>query len=385
MDALHQGGARTLRVVGIHLGGSQTSRSAVVRGHFAIRRLCPPEQAASVQREAWLSWLTSLFPGVVTVPLSGASAPGQCGEGLCSPFVVDSFVHSLGPERDRDGDTRLMEVISDLGSADCYVIDGPLGLPPCTGCLLVCPGASSCQVDEVERTFDLWRSMRKRGARFRAPQPYLDRYWDYFGRHVLEGAGHGLRGEFESPMGSNRAPLAARARYLSQVLQGRLGISSTRILETQSTVSAWAWHAAAHRSRAEDPSGIVSAAAMRAERSGQLLRKTVVDFLVSSGRLGWGANLSRSLLASGRLHPEVFLATMSALTLRCLGVGEVFVQDDFLLPFLEGKGGPWLPASAGLLIAGARDLRLGSPTEHDEVPAEGSSSPGTARNGRLTL
>lgn len=396
MGVVQQGEARAFTVVGIHLGGTQTCRSAVVRGQCVVRRFGQASTHSPATNAAYRSQLEQLFfapraggdDRADGEPMSKAGSDQQLSSGAASPLILDAFVHSLGPEPDRDADVRLTEVIADMGRADCYVIDVPLGLPPCTICALRCPGSAHCQVAEVAAMHDLWRVMRKRGSRSRAPQPYLDRYWDYFCRNVLDGLAVGLRSEFESPLGSNRSPLAARARYLARWIESSMGLGHGRVLETNSTVSAWAWHAAARQALALGPAPadtpVASAAVFRAGRPGRSLRKLVLDHLVQTERLGWGGGLARSLVAVGQQQPEVFLGALSALTARCLAVGDVFLQDEFLGPAFQGGAQPWLPASAGLLISGVRESSPAAPIGKpgDGTAREQSRAPERAGSGR---
>jgi hypothetical protein len=336
-------GSRTIRVLGIHLAGSQSPRSALVRANFVIG---PSDQSSSDSPTTRAQGPALGALRQLQQKLFECSVAGQ----RVGPLIVDSFIHGLGPERDRDADSRLLEAVADMGSVDCYVFDSPLGTPPCTECPLVCPGSSQCQVDEVRNMFSLWQVLRKKGLRLRSPQPYMDRYWDYFCRYVLEGSASSLHAEFEAMMGSNRAPVAARARYLARAIMGQSGKDRLRVLETQSTVSACSWYLESQHKPSRSVSPLGALAGLRAERSGRALRRAIMGHLLESGRLVWGAHLDQSLIHVARSQTEVVLATVAALTARCLATGEVFLQDDFLSPGFQGEGQPWLPAAAGLWI-----------------------------------
>lgn len=365
-------------VVGIHLAGNQTNRSAVVRSSFVSQSLWSGRTRHSP--EAFVRFLAQKFPELAfcdglakeshktsrhnLAPLTTAAA-ATAKEKVTSPLspsplVIDNFVASLGPTPSMDADERLCQALCDLGKADFYVLDVPFELPPCVLCERQCPGARSCEVDEVKRMNELWRTLRKQGRKLRAPLPYLDRYSDYFARQIFEHQSPQLFAEFESPMGSNRAPLLARSRHLNRWIQSQFQVEPFRIIETQSSASALSWLAQAHMdsskaaqsSNAPESFWPLPAANVRRERSGRPMRKAVFDYLTASGRIALGANLQLSY-ARDLIHPGPFLAAISALSVRSLVAGEVFFQDEFMdsAPLLGRQ--PLLPAALGFFIAGA--------------------------------
>ena len=343
-------------VVGIHLAGNQTNRSAVVRSSFVTNGIWSGRSRQSP--DALIQFLAKKFPGLAVY--EGVASPSNKLQQAPSPLIIDNFVASLGPTPSMDADQRLCQALTDLGKADFYVIDVPFELPPCVLCELPCPGARSCEVDEVMLMNNLWMALRKQGRKLRAPLPYVDRYSDFFARQVFEHQAPQLFAEFESPMGSNRAPLLARSRHIKRWIQNQFKAESHQVIETQSSASALSWLAQSYsdsnflsqtKPQPDSPS-MWPAAQVRREKSGRPMRKSVFDYLAASGRLALGANLQPSY-ARDLIQPGPFLAAMSALTVRSIAAGEIFFQDEFIHSlFLLGRQ-PLLPAALGFFIAGA--------------------------------
>jgi hypothetical protein len=354
--AVNPGKPLQYTVVGIHLAGNQTNRSAVVRSSFVSKGIWSGRSRQSP--DALVQFLAKKFPGLAFH--EGAASPSDKLERTPSPLIIDNFVASLGPTPSMDADQRLCQALTDLGKADFYVIDVPFELPPCVLCELPCPGARRCEVDEVMRMSNLWLTLRKQGRKLRAPLPYLDRYSDFFARQIFEHQAPQLFAEFESPMGSNRAPLLARSRHIKRWIQNQLKVESHQVIETHSSASALSWLAQSYsdsnlRTQTRPPPDSPSlwpAAQIRRERSGRTMRKSIFEYLAASGRIALGANLQPSY-ARDLIHPGAFLAAMSALTVRSIAAGEIFFQDEFTdSPSLLERQ-PLLPAALGFFIAGA--------------------------------
>jgi hypothetical protein len=173
-------------IVGLHLGGAHTKKSAVVRG--------------SLEKEL---------------------ATGRFY------FLLNMAIGNIGVTKHRDADTRLMEIVSDLMPFDVLCIDSATSLPPCTSCLLACPGVPLCQVQEVNfmklaveeelqnKTKEKGKGRHTRYARM--PQPYLERGFELKLRSSAEYSQVKGNLDLEPVLGSNRAPLSMRSmRFLKE-------------------------------------------------------------------------------------------------------------------------------------------------------------------------
>lgn len=347
---------RAYSVVGIHVAGASTPRTSLIRARLHSSAVYTGQHGILHDRLA-PQW-AQCFPGKTVLPgVSGAEQTDSHGRTdhsrqaalrpFTGPLLVEAVLSHLGPMPERGADQRLVEVITDLGPADFYVLDAPLSLPPCQTCELPCPGPERCTVDEVRRMQGLFDVQRKKGRKVRSPQPYLDRYFEYFARQVLEfGSAYA---ELDAALGSNRAPLAARGRFLLRNLRGLN--PEGRVLETNAAVSSWAWR----RSLLEAESPVLPrAAGSRYEQ--RVIRKALVEALVASGRVCPGPGLHRSALGELFQVPESFLALLAALTVRTMASGEVFLQEDLMFADQNIFEQPVLPRAAGLFIETAHEV-----------------------------
>lgn len=347
MDSILNSNLREWRVVGIHLSGAQSHRSALVRGTFSASSAWSGE---SGWRHECVAPVLSTWTGAPEIrEIRPPIFDGQFG---VSSLVVDAFIGGIGPEKDADADVVLMQAVQDLGPADFYIIDQALELPPCMDCQLSCPGVKSCGVPQVAQMNRFWESQRKQGKRLRTPQPYLDRFFDLYARHVLNWRAGLLAGEFESPTGANRAPHVSRARHLVRRLSALFGVPREKIFETQSVVSSVAWKISSELEQLRSGARLdgFNSAILKRAFAGRLARRDIWDYLVQSGRISIGANFPGHHGKGLWIEPDLFFAAMSALNLRELFAGGVFMQDDFLRAQEILLKLPLLPQSAGYFI-----------------------------------
>ncbi len=344
-----QGGANSpiFTVVGVHLAGATTSKTALVRAQLRVG-VCWSGQVG-LSHELLRPWYEELFPKCELKPRSERERGATPTQGERA-LIVDAVVSHLGPVPEQGTDERLLNVLEDLGPADIYVFDAPLSLPPCTECDLDCPGALNCRVPEVSHMHEFWRVLRRSGRRLKAPRPYLDRFFEFYARNVFEQGR--VRGEVEAVLGSNRAPLMARARFLKKNLQHLF--PKARFLETEAHCSSLAW--AAHFGLS---SGDVSA--LRAFYGGRLVRQELLTRLAETGRLRCSPALHERVAAELSSQPECFFALISAFSASVLAHGEAFLQPELLHNSSSVKRLPVLPAAVGLLIdRGERSPDAGS-------------------------
>jgi predicted nuclease with RNAse H fold len=107
-------------------------------------------------------------------------------------------------------------------------VDAPLKLPKCVRCKLTCPGHEKCHEPEIDW---MWKQHRKRSQVKRPNKiftPYTERCVDFYVGHEISpevNPGHA--------MGSNRAPLMARALYI------RRRVPQIKWVETYPRLSLW--------------------------------------------------------------------------------------------------------------------------------------------------
>ncbi len=125
-------------------------------------------------------------------------------------------------------DHKIHEIISQYHSdIDLLAYDVPLSLPKCITCKLKCPGFESCAEPEIEWFRNFYAEINKHKKPKRMFTPYTQR--------CVEGyIGHSLEESFDiqHALGSNMAPLAARALFI----QRRLHVPS---IETYPKLTVW--------------------------------------------------------------------------------------------------------------------------------------------------
>ena len=125
-----------------------------------------------------------------------------------------------GHETSLDGDgpeTADAQLLAQLTSDDhqltSIAFDAPLQMPKCIRCELKCPGFESCKLPEIRW---MWQMHRKRDRTKRPNKmftPYTERSAEIYIAHELEEPFHPSHA-----LGSNAAPLTARAHYLRRRL-----------------------------------------------------------------------------------------------------------------------------------------------------------------------
>jgi len=109
-------------------------------------------------------------------------------------------------------DLKIHEIISQFGDQIDYVaFDAPLTLPKCLNCKLKCPGYETCTTPEMEWMRDFYAVVNKGKKPKKMFTPYTQRCVEAY-------IAHGLEENFEihQALGSNMAPLTARALFLQR-------------------------------------------------------------------------------------------------------------------------------------------------------------------------
>lgn len=125
-------------------------------------------------------------------------------------------------------DLKLYEFIEQMKSKTEYLaMDVPWDLPLCLQCELNCPGYENCSEPHIEWMWDHFREHSKKKKPKKIFTPYTQRSVEMYVATELEE-------NFVLPhaMGSNRAPLLARARFL----QRRLNLKT---IEVHPSLSLW--------------------------------------------------------------------------------------------------------------------------------------------------
>jgi hypothetical protein len=112
-------------------------------------------------------------------------------------------------------DLKIHEIINQYrDNVESVAFDVPLTLPTCVGCKLKCPGYETCSVEQMTWMREFYNEVNKQKRPKRMFTPYTQRCVEAY-------IGHGLEQAFEihHALGSNMAPLTARAQFIARRLQ----------------------------------------------------------------------------------------------------------------------------------------------------------------------
>lgn len=174
---------RVVRFAGISLGGGKTDKTAV-----AILEYYPDQKRV---------FLRSLRDKV--------SAKGEVS--------ADEALYSILTEDEKD-----LKLIA---------FDVPLQMPSCIRCTLPCPGVEKCQVPAVKWMRDVHKTRAKEKRPNKMFTPYTERAAEIHVSHALEEPFHPSHA-----LGSNAAPLAARAHFFRRRLR-------TPLIEVYPKLTLW--------------------------------------------------------------------------------------------------------------------------------------------------
>lgn len=124
-------------------------------------------------------------------------------------LFVSELVPKLLIEEPHSGDERVISWVNHYTEAKSLVVDVPLSLPPCFNCACTRPSTDPCERVDVKWMYQKHQDKKQRP--WRPLTPYTQRPIDYFLSHL---DGHHF--EIGHVLGSNLAPLVARARYLTR-------------------------------------------------------------------------------------------------------------------------------------------------------------------------
>jgi len=118
-------------------------------------------------------------------------------------------------EEEISGDLQIHRMITQCPPpVESVSFDVPLQLPKCLTCKLNCPGYEECKEPEIEWMWKHYRSQKKKKSPPKLFTPYTERCVEQFLQTELEEPFH-----LQHALGSNLAPLTARAQYIKNRLE----------------------------------------------------------------------------------------------------------------------------------------------------------------------
>ncbi len=307
-----------LKVMGIHLAGSNTHKTALVRGGVVLKQIRAP-MIPGPSFDIFSNEINRKIPGLPVVPFELGMLSEKKSQ--TSPLFWEAFSADIGASSQTDSDSRLVEAIKDLGGADVFCIDAPLSLPPCLTCSIECKNAEKCVNPIVSIMNEEWKRLRKSDKKSRMPQPYLDRYFEFHARNNFHI--HSLNGgfELEAVLGSGRAPLTSRAIYTARQIE-RL-FPKAIVIETNSSLSELGW-------AAQVGYPLAAALELRHGNESKIKRAGLLKRLEQKLYATRHAGMHADLFVDLATHLETFHAAMGALMAWGFLNGEYYFLDEFL-------------------------------------------------------
>lgn len=140
---------------------------------------------------------------------------------------MSRLVEGLKSDSLESADQKILNLL-DLNSLDVVGFDAPLQLPKCMRCDLKCPGYEKCKEPEIEWMWKQYKKLNLKRKPKRLFTPYTERCIETYLAHQIEEVFH-----MPHAMGSNLAPLTARAHFL------RRRFKKTRLVECFPKLSIW--------------------------------------------------------------------------------------------------------------------------------------------------
>lgn len=123
-------------------------------------------------------------------------------------IFLSRLFDKIKTEGEVSADSQIIRLITTSpGPIESVVFDVPLQLPKCLICPHKCPGYEECEEPEIQWMWKHFRSQKKRPSRLFTP--YTERCVEQYLQSELEEPFH-----LQHALGSNLAPLTARAQYL---------------------------------------------------------------------------------------------------------------------------------------------------------------------------
>ncbi len=318
----------SLTIVSIHLGGAQTKKTAVVRASVTLKHILtglPPGPTSQLLATAYANWRSTISCSPIT---SGTDSKRS------APLRWEAHVSSLGASAQKDADSSLIQTLQHIGPADVICIDAPLILPPCAECgQNSCASYEVCNNPQVHLMLREWGEIRaQKNKKPREPQPYTDRYFEFFCRnnftHPVLASSH----DFEPVLGAGRAPLTMRAFHLQKRI--RTLFPHVLMLETSPPIAAMG--AALFCGYQPRKPGL-----FRQDLESPEIRANILRRLENKLWAVRGAGMHQMVYREFSEHRETFLAAMGALSAWVLFNGEAFITQEFLTQKIDNPLQGW--------------------------------------------
>lgn len=125
-------------------------------------------------------------------------------------IFLSRLFDKIATEGEVSGDLQIHRMISQCPAPlETVAFDVPLQLPKCVTCVKRCPGYEACQEPEILWMWKQFRAQKKTKSPARLFTPYTERCVEQYLQTELEEPFH-----LQHALGSNLAPLTARAQYL---------------------------------------------------------------------------------------------------------------------------------------------------------------------------
>ena len=139
-------------------------------------------------------------------------------------LMFSMLLTGIGADDDVSGDQWLLEIIKQQSKVELLAMDVPLQLPKCMRCELQCPGYENCQLAPIQWLWSNYNENKQKKRKTRIFAPYMERCVEYYLATQLEQDFH-----LPSSLGSNAAPLTARAHYLMKHIDSQCKEVSTAL------------------------------------------------------------------------------------------------------------------------------------------------------------
>lgn len=155
----------------------------------------------------------------IGVSLSGGKADKACVAVLeyfpeHKKIFLARLFEKVKTEDGISADLKIHEIITQYGeNVESVAFDVPLTLPSCVACRLACPGYEACSVEEIKWLRDFDQQINRDRKPKKMFTPYTQRCVETYIAHALEEPF-----DIHHTLGSNMAPLAARAQFIRRRL-----------------------------------------------------------------------------------------------------------------------------------------------------------------------
>ncbi len=217
-------------------------------------------------------------------------------------IFLSRLFDKISSQGEESGDLQIHRMLAQFPKpTESVAFDVPLQLPKCLSCVKRCPGFEMCQEPEILWMWKHYRTQEKSKSPARLFTPYTERCVEQYLQTELEEAFH-----LQHALGSNLAPLTARAQYLLRRIK-------TPTIEVFPKLSLWRIGNSLHLPKSQ----------LRFHRhwdSGQAARQSVLDKIMDRNMAFIYDQDVKTLVES----PQAFDSLLCALTglLKFLGLCE---------------------------------------------------------------